>query len=154
MPSFTILAVRDISKSSFSESEFIHQLNTNSRNLEVDTPHESTELSHNLNETNSNRCLKFVLRPIIDDEKGTNFVTAVEFKGHLSVPNQITKDFSRLEGAILDINTDALDIARDIILLHANQCSFRIVNNTAGDEIKIENDLIDEIFNEDELIFI
>lgn len=139
---FLILAVKDISKSDFSEKEMLtaengnntnRQSGSNQRNIIRDEGFDSM-----WSRQSSVRCLKFILKPLNDFSSLKNadvhgniipnsneFVTAFEFIGQVSLSS------SGLIGSILEIR-GALDFCRGVLLLHAERCSLKYANINAN----------------------
>lgn len=116
---FNILACRDISKSEFSEAERQRAAQAQpGRTLLLDQDDNSNSTSNYFN-TTQKRCLKLVLQPLSQSDL-PELLTAFEFAGSLPVAASASSDV--LEGKILEIDSDRLDLARGILLLHSSQC--------------------------------
>jgi len=149
MHKFVILAVRDISKSEFSESE---NLNTAAqRNITTDTAtNENEAYSNNIfwNRPNfmNSKCLKFILKPL--EPPSENLITAFEFDG--SISGHSGASTSSLCGSILEVAEGPLDYCRGILLLHRKKCKY-ITNQQGPIDIvddQLDDDAIESFFND------
>jgi len=126
---FTILAVRDISKSEFSESEKLNaaKIAQGERNLHLDEQLEdSTSLGLRSNYYTNTRCLKFILSPATEIHS-SELITAFEFNGHIDIPLvQNTTGYSWLEGCHLEVHSLQLEFSRNVLLLNSSQCKIII----------------------------
>ena len=133
---FTILAVRDIAKSEFAESEelSVAKMAQGGRSLALDeNTDEPTQTTHRGNFGASTRCLKFILSPN-SESPSPELITAFEFKGHIGMPPiQNTVGFSWLEGCQLEISSPCLEFNRKVLLLDGSQC--KVVANRTGSRI-------------------
>ncbi len=133
---FNILACRDVSKSEFSESEKQRaaQVAAGGRTLLLDQDENATNFSNST--SSSKRCLKLALQPLCQADL-PELISAFEFAGPLRL-GSMGMGIEELEGKVLEIDSDHLDLVRGILLLHPNQC--RILESSIPDEFFLEDD--------------
>ena len=145
---FNILACRDVSKSEFSEAEKQRAAQISiagGRTLLLDQDENATS-SNNSNNNNSNytfsskKCLKLVLQPLFQESNLPELLTAFEFAGSLTLGGTVV-DAEGLEGKVLEVDSDHLDLMRGVLLLDANQCQI-LETSMIPDEFFLEDDFI------------
>lgn len=147
---FSILAFRDISKSEFSEAERQRSAQASSGRtvqLDQDTPESSlTQASFTPGTSTARRCLKFALQPLNQPDL-PNLLMAFEYLGQVNLSHL---GEASLEGKILEIESQSLDIARGVLLLNGQQC--RIVsadnvnnNNSIEESFAFDDDLLEAL---------
>ncbi len=142
---FNILACRDVSKSEFAESEKLRAAQaTPGRTLLLDQDENSTNYTSNPNSSNysniQKRCLKLVLQPVNQVDL-SELLTAFEFAGPL------LSSADAVEGKILEIETDQLDLVRGTLLLYPNQCKIIDTSNNSElpDEFFLDDSFLDTL---------
>lgn len=146
---FSILACRDISKSEFSEAERQRSAQASSGRsvqLDQDTPESSlTQASFTPGTSAAKRCLKFALQPLNQPDL-PNLLMAFEYSGQVNLSH--LGEVS-LEGKIMEIESQTLDIARGVLLLNGQQC--RIVSadgvndNSVEESFAFDDDLLEAL---------
>ena len=146
MHKFVILAVRDISKSEFTENA---SLKTGAqRNITTDTNNENDNSTNYFNRnTVSSKCLKFILKQI--NPPSEDLITAFEFDGSVVPSSKIP--LNSLCGSVIEISDSPLDFCRGILLLHSQKCKIRTdVANSPNEFIddQLDDDIIESLFDE------
>jgi hypothetical protein len=134
---YVILAAKDISKSNFAQAEeIIAAKHASGRSLALDDAEEASPALQAKSHS-ATRCLKFVLcREGTTQNTEAELICAFEYLGHIKLPSPTPgcpapfADLSWLEGSVLEISTQTLEVARGVLLLKAGECCINAPQTT------------------------